>query len=104
MQNRNSASSELNATIKAAADADDNLVFFDFATHIQGLFESGFDYGTGSVTADFATGGAFSLDGVHPTGRGYAIVANCIVDAINDGFNANVYHVDPGDYPAVLLK
>jgi lysophospholipase L1-like esterase len=98
------ARTAFNATIKAAADNDANLAFFDAAAIMKQLSETGIDYGTGFVNADFATGGAFSLDGVHPTARGYALIANKIIDVINSSFNANVYKVDPATYPAVLLK
>lgn len=98
------ARTAFNTTIKAAADADANLVFLDAAALMTELSESGINYGTGSITADFATGGGFSLDGVHPTARGYAVIANAIVDAINTGFSANVHKVDPATYPTVFLK
>jgi len=98
------ARTAFNITIKAAADNDSNLVFLDAAAIMKQLSETGINYGTGSITSDFATGGAFSLDGVHPTARGYAVIANKIIDVINAGFNANVYRTDPATYPAVLLK
>jgi hypothetical protein len=99
----NTARTAYNVTIKAAADADPNLVFVDAAAILAEL-TSGLSYGNGSITADFATGGGFSLDGVHPTARGYAVIANSIIDAINTGFDANVYKVDPATYPTVFLK
>jgi lysophospholipase L1-like esterase len=34
-------------------------------------------------------GGLFSLDGVHPSNTGYAVIANWFVDAINDSLPAN---------------
>jgi len=93
-----------NATIKAAAEANPNLVFFDAAALMAELSATGIDFGNGSINADFATGGAFGLDGVHPTGRGYAVIANAIIDEINTGFNANVFKVDPALFPAIFLK
>ncbi|RDH83131.1 MAG: G-D-S-L family lipolytic protein [endosymbiont of Galathealinum brachiosum] len=93
-----------NATIQAAADADENLVFFDSAAVMAGIQASGYDYGTGSVASTYATGGAFSLDGVHPTARGYAIIANEIIDVINTGFGANIPPVDPGERTTIFLK
>lgn len=100
----NTARTAFNATIKAAADADANLVFVDAAAIMTELKASGIAFGTGSINSDFATGGAFSLDGVHPTGRGYAVIANEIIDAINTGFNANVHKVDPAGLPTIFLK
>jgi len=98
------AQTAFNAKIKAVADANPNFVFLDAAAIMAELSTTGIDYGTGSINADFATGGAFSLDGVHPTARGYAVIANLIVDAINTGFNANVHKVDPATFPTVFLK
>ncbi|MDJ0834330.1 MAG: G-D-S-L family lipolytic protein, partial [Gammaproteobacteria bacterium] len=93
-----------NATISAAATADPNLILLDAAAIIDEINDTGINYGTGSVTSDFATGGAFSLDGVHPTARGYAIAANRMIDAINTGFNANIPPVDPGTYTTIFIK
>ena len=93
-----------NATIKGAADADANLVFLDAAALMTQLSESGINYGNGSITADFATGGGFSLDGVHPTARGYSVIANEMINVINTGFSANVHKVDPATYSTVFLK
>jgi len=93
-----------NVTIQAAADADSNLIYVDAAALMAELDATGIDYGTGFVDSTYATGGAFSLDGVHPTARGYAIVANSIIDEINSGFNANVPRVDPGSFTAIFVK
>ena len=98
------AKTAYNVTIKAAADNDPNLIFLDAAVLMKQLSESGISYGNGSINADFATGGAFSLDGVHPTARGYAVTANEIINVINTGFNANVHKVDPATFPTVFLK
>jgi len=100
----NTARTAYNVTIEAAADADPNLLFVDAAALMAELNSTGIDYGTGFVDSTYATGGAFSLDGVHPTARGYAIVSNYIIDAINSGFNANVPRVDPGSFTAIFVK
>ena len=65
---------------------------------------SGIDYGTGKIEATYATGGGFSLDGVHPTARGYAVLANGIIDTINSSFSANIPKVDPGARTTIFLK
>jgi len=93
-----------NTIIKDMADSSANYVFFDAAALMKQLSESSIDFGNGSINADFATGGAFGLDGVHPTGRGYAVIANAIIDEINTGFNANVFKVDPALFPSIFLK
>ncbi|MFC1589851.1 G-D-S-L family lipolytic protein, partial [Pseudomonadota bacterium] len=98
------ARAAFNATIKNVADNDPNLILVDSAAILQEISTTGIDYGTGAVNADYATGGAFSLDGVHPTARGYAVVANRIIDAINTGFNASIPAVNPGDYTTIYIK
>ena len=93
-----------NVKIKAEADANDNLILVDMATILSELSTTGVDYGTGSIDATYATGGGFSLDGVHPTARGYAVIANEIIKAINAGFEATIPTVDPGAYSTIFVK
>lgn len=52
-------------------------------------------------TTKFVTGGAFSLDGVHLTGRGYAVIANEFIKAINAQYKATLTQVNPNDYSGV---
>ncbi|MDH5612051.1 MAG: G-D-S-L family lipolytic protein [Gammaproteobacteria bacterium] len=98
------ARTAFNNTIKAAADADTNLVLVDSAAVLEEISNTGIDYGTGAINANYATGGAFSLDGVHPTARGYAVMANAIIDEINTGFSASIPRVDPGTYTTIFVK
>ena len=98
------ATTAFNAAIQSAADASDDLILYDAASALNALKSEGIDYGTGEITATYATGGGFSLDGVHPTARGYAVIANGIIDAINTGFDATVPRVDPGSYTTIFLK
>ena len=100
----NTARIAFNATIKAAADANVNLIHIDVAAVMAELNDTGISYGTGFVESTYATGGAFSLDGVHPTARGYAVISNIIIDAINAGFGANIPTVDPGESTTVFFK
>ena len=52
-------------------------------------------------TAAFISGNLFSLDGVHPTPRGYAIVANEMIKVINTKYGCQVPTVNPNDYRGV---
>lgn len=54
-------------------------------------------------TSTFVTGGSFSLDGVHPTGRGYAILANEFIEAINDKYKSNLPKVNVNSYSGVTF-
>lgn len=49
----------------------------------------------GTVLApDFTPNGVISTDGIHPNGRGHAIVANLIIDAINARWGASIPSID----------
>ncbi len=62
----------------------------DFNGLFAGIAVNGYKLSNGKIlttaftTAD--TGGLFSLDGVHPTNTGYAILANKVIDTMNDSF------------------
>ncbi len=64
----------------------------------EGAFVNGVE-----VTGDYIQGGMFSLDAVHLTSRGYAVVANEIISVINTKFNASVPPVNVSDYQGVIL-
>ncbi len=56
-----------------------------------------------NATGAFVTGNIFSLDGIHLTPRGYAIVANEIIRAINTKYNANIPTVRAVNYRGVVF-
>lgn len=62
---------------------------------------SGIQFNGVKYTAKFITGGTFSLDGVHLTGRGYAVVANEFLKAINSKYRSNLPFVNPNSYSGV---
>lgn len=47
-------------------------------------------------------GSIFGLDGIHPTNKGYALVANDIINAINQKYNAKIPEVDVRQIPLGL--
>ncbi|KMQ66426.1 G-D-S-L family lipolytic protein [Chryseobacterium angstadtii] len=90
-----------NASIKAMADSY-NLAFVDANAKMKELdSKSGIIWDGVRYTATFVTGGAFSLDGVHLTGRGYAIVANEFIKSINMKYRSTLPQVDPNKYSGV---
>jgi hypothetical protein len=99
------ATDAYNVTIEAAATAK-GLAFVDTRTTMAQLSTTGIRFGNFQMTAAYVTGGAFSLDGVHPSARGYALIANLFVDAINAKYTATLRHVDlsvyPIQYPAII--
>jgi len=98
------ANTSYNATIAAIADANPDLALYDAAAAQRELATTGVQYGTGGITATFATGGGFSLDGVHPTERGYAVIANDIIGVIEESFGATIPRVDPSSYRTVYTN
>ena len=98
------AQQAINATIKDVADASTDLAFYDAAARLKELQESGINYGSGRISADFPTGGGFSLDGIHPTARTTAVIANDLFSLINSTFDAFIPGVDPNDYPTVPIQ
>lgn len=77
-----------NATIQSVASSA-GLAFVDANGLMQTLASGGFTDGDYTLTANLVTGGAFSLDGVHPTARGYALIANEFMKAIDATYGSN---------------
>jgi len=78
-----------NATITTQAAAK-GLAVFDAYTYLNNVKLHGLEIDGISLSSAYITGGLFSLDGVHLTPRGYAIIANEFIKAINTTYNANV--------------
>jgi hypothetical protein len=79
-------------------------LFFDADAILAELNETGILYGSGGVSSTFAQGGFYSLDGIHPTARGNAVITNEVFKVINAGFDAYIPPVDPSDYPTVFYQ
>ncbi|CAH0337592.1 hypothetical protein FVB9288_03361 [Flavobacterium sp. CECT 9288] len=91
------ATDAYNATIKSIADSK-GLAFVELKSVTDQLANGGIVYNNYRVTSAFVTGGMFSLDGVHPSPRGYAIIANLFTDAINAKFGSNFKNKDVSLY------
>ena len=92
-----------NTSIKALADTY-GLAFVDANKKMVELNgQSGISFDGVKYTAKFVTGGTFSLDGVHLTGRGYAIVANEFIKAINMKYKSTLPQVNPNKYSGVTF-
>lgn len=77
-----------NATIQAAA-SQAGLAFVDANAILNQVANNGIASGNYILTSSLVTGGAFSLDGVHLTSRGYALAANEFLKAIDATYNTN---------------
>ena len=82
------ATDTFNATIASAATGA-GLAFVDANALMQTLASGGITYGDYTLTASLVRGGAFSLDGVHLTGKGYAVMANEFMKAIDVTYGSN---------------
>lgn len=81
-----------------------NIAVVDFNLFLKNLLNSPIAYpGIGVFTSNFISGGTFSYDGVHPSSRGYGIVANEWIKAINTKFNANIPLVDLNSLPGLPI-
>jgi hypothetical protein len=64
---------------------------------------NGFFTGTEAINAEYIQGGAFSLDAVHLTPKGYAVMANAFIQSINSKFGSNIPTVNSNNYRGVIL-
>ena len=104
-----SATAAFNAVIKDAVDAT-GVAFLDANALMNQIASSGIPSGDFILTAALVQGGAFSLDGVHPTARGNALIANEFLKAIDVTYGSNfeasgnLLNIGnfPTSYPATL--
>jgi len=80
------------AKVANATLVDINALFTQIATN--GLTINGYN-----GTASFL-GGFFSLDGIHPTNTGYAVVANTFIDALNADAKTSIADIPLGPIAA----
>jgi hypothetical protein len=78
-----------NNTITTQAKAR-GLAVFDAYTYLNNVKLSGLEVDGISLSSSYITGGLFSLDGVHLTPRGYAIIANEFIKATNSTYGSNI--------------
>jgi hypothetical protein len=68
-------------------------VLVDMNTYIKTLAQNGVTINNYNATIVFL-GGLFSLDGLHPTNTGYALIANQFITAINTNLKMNLVQVN----------
>lgn len=102
------ATTSYNNTIVSLANTYD-LALLD-ANALMNQLVSGLRADNGTLyTANYFSGGSteyqvlFSLDGVHPNARGYAVIANAFINVINAKYNANIPLKNPNDYPGIHI-
>ena len=92
--------SSYNATITAVA-AQKGLAVFDAFTFLNNVKAHGLLINGVALNSNYISGGIFSLDGIHLTPRGYAIVANEFIKAINAKYGSSIPLADISAYSGV---
>ena len=98
INNVQNAVSAYNSTISQLA-SQFGLAHVDMNSKMNDL-KNGLVYNGETFTSTFVTGNSFSLDGVHLTPKGYALVANFFIEAINQKFGATLPTANLVEYPA----
>lgn len=93
------ATDQYNAFIMNIAD-EKGLAFVDANAMLKSA-KSGLVYDGVRYSAAYITGGINSLDGIHLTPRGNALVANYFINAINAKYQSTIPSVDLNDYPGI---
>lgn len=89
-----------NNTIKSVAAAK-GLAVFDAYTFLTNVKNNGLTVNGQNFTSAYISGGIFSLDGVHLTPQGYAIVANEFIKAINSTYGSSIPLANVSSYSGV---
>lgn len=109
------ATSAFNASIVSIANAKNTAAGYTVIAvadmnAIMNKLVTGLKIETGSIyTANYFSGSAtegqvlFSLDGVHPNARGYAVIANEIIKVINASFKARLPLHNPTYFPGINI-
>ncbi len=94
--NIKNATDAYNTKIKTVADAK-GFAFVDVNAFMASA-KKGVVFNAVTTSATFVSGGAFSLDGIHLTPRGNALLANEFIKAINAKFGSTIMQVDANQY------
>lgn len=94
------AVADYNAILDAEC-ARNGFVLVDIHALFEELNTNGYYVAGEKYTTAFISGGTFSLDGIHPSSRGQAVIANRFIDAMNDAFQANIRYVTLHDIPGI---
>lgn len=94
------AVADFNAILDAEC-ARNGFILVDMHALFEDLRKNGYYVAGEKYTTAFISGGAFSLDGIHPSSRGQAVIANRFIEAMNDAFSANIRYVPFHDIPGI---
>ncbi len=86
-----------NATIEAVASANPNVVLVDLNSVLTEASTTGVAYDQFTMGTNLVFGGLVSLDGIHLTARGYALMAAIFLETLDENFGSNF--IEAGVYP-----
>ena len=89
--------------IIAAVATENTFALVDMNTFFNQVVTGGVTTNGTTFTNAFVLGNAFSLDGVHLTPKGYALVAARFIDEINEYYGSNIPKPNLDRYPAVIF-
>lgn len=103
----NTATTAFNNSIKAIAEskglaiADMNAILNQLVSGLR--VEDGQIYTANYFSTSRINTTLFSLDGIHPNARGYAVITNEIIKVINQHYNARLPLVSAGNFPGATI-
>jgi len=93
-----------NQIIDGHATVSDRLTLFPANMIFEQIILTGTTPGDVSLSPDFGPGGFFSVDGVHPNQRGYAVMANEMINIINTTYSATLPTVNAFNFNGNLIQ
>ncbi|MCC3153387.1 SGNH/GDSL hydrolase family protein [Hymenobacter sp. BT770] len=96
------ATTAFNTALTTAA-TNRGLAVFDANTFFRSVAVSGYATNAVNNTAGYLSGNLFGLDGVHPTPRGYAVIANEMLKVINAKYGSTFQGVNPNSFRGVVF-
>ncbi len=83
------ATDAYNSTILNVVSSNENVVLVDLNAVLNEMGSTGINFDGFNLSSELITGGAVSLDGIHLNPRGYALMANKFLEALDAGFGTN---------------
>ncbi|WP_299112560.1 G-D-S-L family lipolytic protein [uncultured Winogradskyella sp.] len=100
------ATDAYNIAIANIADNNPDVALVDLNAVLTQASTTGVEFDNYVLNTDLVTGGLISLDGIHLTSRGYALMANKFLEAIDTNFGSNFVAsgnvAKANDYPFVF--
>ncbi|MBL8000026.1 MAG: G-D-S-L family lipolytic protein, partial [Candidatus Kapabacteria bacterium] len=95
-----------NSIIAAVVEANkDRMALVDINSIFNAIAKNGYAMpGSAPLRKDYISGGIFSLDGVHPTRKGAALIATEFLRVINRTWKSDFPLINPNDVPGLAIE